>query len=132
MNPFFILFSMEEGHDFIKKAALNLDQAQEALFKPQEDIVSFVACKNSQHAILNYLRGFLEKKGFETHDHETIKGLFKRCRSIEPRFNQINIDVIDCRGREIDNSYCISTNKLEQCHGVADHLDTLLRHLKIV
>ncbi|MFD1314421.1 HEPN domain-containing protein [Namhaeicola litoreus] len=122
---------MEEDYDFIKKAQESLDQAQEALFKPQEDIVSFVACKNSQHAILNYLKGFLEKKGFETHNHETIKGLFKRCRSIEPRFNQIKIDIIDCRGKEIDDNYCINVNKLEQCHSVADQLDTLIRHLKI-
>lgn len=123
---------MEEGYNYIKKAEENLDNAQEALFKPQEDIVSFVVCKNSQYAILNYLRGFLERKGFETHDHETIRGLFTRCRNIEPRFNQININEIDCRGKEIDDSYCLNLNKLEQCHGVADNLDTLLRHLKII
>lgn len=123
---------MEEGYNYIKKAEENLDSAQDALFKPQEDIVSFVVCKNSQYAILNYLRGFLERKGFETHDHETIRGLFKRCRNIEPRFNQININEIDCRGKEIDDSYCLNLDKLEQCHGVADNLDTLLRHLKII
>ena len=92
---FLIFFMMEEGYNYVKKAEENLENAQEALFKPQEDIVSFVVCKNSQYAILNYLRGFLERKGFETHDHETIRGLFKRCRNIEPRFNQIKINEIN-------------------------------------
>ena len=123
---------MEEGYNYVKKAEENLENAQEALFKPQEDILSFVVCKNSQYAILNYLRGFLERKGFETHDHETIRGLFKRCRNIEPRFNQIKINEIDCRGKEIDDSYCLNLDKLEKCHGVADNLDSLLRHLKII
>ena len=99
----------------LNTAIENLNAAGEALYKPEEDIISYAVCKYSQNAILNYLKGFLQSKGYETHDHETIQGLYNRCKT-----------------KEIDEEYCIEVDRVKKCHAVADHLDTVLRSLKIV
>jgi hypothetical protein len=116
----------------LNTAVENLNAAGEALYKPEEDIISYAVCKYSQNAILNYLKGFLQTKGYETHDHETIQGLYNRCKSIEPKFKQIDLRVIDCKTKEIDEEYCIEVDRVKQCHAVADNLDTVLRSMKIV
>ncbi len=116
----------------LNSAIENLNAAGEALYKPEEDIISYAVCKYSQNAILNYLKGFLQSKGYETHDHETIQGLYNRCKSIESKFKQIDLRVIDCKTKELDEEYCIEVDRVKKCHAVADHLDTVLRSLKIV
>ena len=38
-----------------------LNNANEELFKPEEDVVSYLVCKNSQYAIEAYLKGYLNQ-----------------------------------------------------------------------
>ena len=106
--------------------------ANEELFKPEEDVVSYLVCKNSQFAIEAYLKGYLNHRGFETHDKETLEGLFERCKSLDAKFNKIEIGVIDCRASVIDSRYCSDVDKVSSCFDTADSLDTLLRQLKII
>ncbi len=40
-----------------------LNEASNELYRPEEDVVSYLVCKNSQYAIENYLKGFLLKNG---------------------------------------------------------------------
>ncbi|PCI07615.1 MAG: hypothetical protein COB73_08080, partial [Flavobacteriaceae bacterium] len=44
------------------KAKEKLDIANKELFKPNEDVVSYSVCKNSQFAIEGYLKGYLNHK----------------------------------------------------------------------
>ena len=106
--------------------------ANEELFKPEEDVVSYLVCKNSQYAIEAYLKGYLNHRGFETHDKETLEGLYERCISLDTKFNKIEIGVIDCRASTIDSHYCTDVNKVSSCFDTADSLDTLLRQLEII
>lgn len=117
---------------FLEEAVNHLRTAQQAMYRPEEDVVTYVVCKNSQEAIVDYLKAYLLHKGFETHDHETMEGLLKRCRAMEPKFKQIDLSVIDCKAQEIDDSYCLSTKKVANCQNVADTLDTLMRNLKLL
>ena len=106
--------------------------ANEELFKPEEDVVSYLVCKNSQYAIEAYLQGYLNRRGFETHDKETLEGLFERCRSLDPKFNKVEIGVINCKDSAIDSRYCSDVEKVSSCFNTADSLDTLLRQLKFI
>jgi hypothetical protein len=106
--------------------------ANEELFKPEEDVVSYLVCKNSQYAIEAYLKGYLNHRGFETHDKETLEGLFERCRSLDPKFNKVEIGVINCKASAIDSSYCSDVEKVSSCFNTADSLDSLLRQLKFI
>ena len=74
---------MEEGYNYVKKAEENLENAQEALFKPQEDIVSFVVCKNSQFAVESFLKGFLLQNEIDPTPYKTIDDLYDQCKAID-------------------------------------------------
>lgn len=106
--------------------------ANEELFKPEEDVVSYLVCKNSQYAIEAYLKGYLNHRGFETHDKETLEGLFERCKSLDSKFGAIEIGVINCRASNIDSRYCTDVAKVSSCFNTADSLDTLLKQLRII
>ncbi len=43
---------------FFDHATKKLNEANLELHRPEEDVVSFLVCKNSQYAIENYLKGF--------------------------------------------------------------------------
>jgi hypothetical protein len=122
----------EKAKNHFNKAQENLKGANEELFKPEEDVVSYLVCKNSQIAIINFLKGYLTLRGFETHQNETIESLLNRCRSLDNKFNQIDLNTIDCRSHSIDSKFCQDVNKVSSCFDAADNLDTFLRKLNIL
>lgn len=122
----------DKAKNHFNEAQKNLKGANEELFKPKEDVVSYLVCKNSQFAIINYLKGYLTLRGFETHENETIDSLLGRCRSLNNKFNQIDLKSIDCKAYNIDSKYCEDVNKVSSCFDTADSLDTFLRKLNIL
>ncbi len=121
-----------KANEHFDKAKEQLKIANEELYKPEEDVVSYLVCKNSQNAIENYLKGFLSQRGFETHDNETMKGLLERCKSLDSNFHKIHLKTIDCKAHKIDSSYCEDVNKVSECFNAADNLDTFFRKLKVI
>ena len=71
----------EKAKNHFENAKDHLKDANYELFKPEEDVVSYLVCKNSQSAIQNYLKGYLTARGFETNENETIQSLLNRCKS---------------------------------------------------
>lgn len=122
----------EKAKKHFENAEEQLKIANEELFKPEEDVVSYLVCKNSQYAIENYLKGYLSQRGFETHENETMEGLLNRCKSLDSLFNQIDLKTIDCRAHKIDSKYCQSVKKVTSCYEAADDLDTFLRKMKLI
>ena len=109
-----------------------LNDANQELFKPNEDVVSYSVCKNSQFAIEGFLKGYLNHRGFVTHDEEHLEGLLNRCRALDPKFNTIDMSVINCKAAKIDSRYCSDVEKVSSCFDVADSLDTLLKQMKVI
>jgi HEPN domain-containing protein len=122
----------KKAKNHFNKAQENLKGANEELFKPEEDVVTYLVCKNSQFAIENYLKGYLTLRGFETHDKETMESLLDRCRSLNNKFNQIDLSTIECKAHKIDSKYCQDVNKVSSCFDTADSIDTFLRQQKII
>jgi len=115
-----------------KTAKEKLGAANQELFKPNEDVVSYSVCKNSQFAIEGFLKGYLNHRGFVTHEDEHLEGLLNRCRALDPKFNKIDMSVIDCKAAKIDSRYCSDVDKVSSCFDVADSLDTLLKQMKVI
>jgi len=117
---------------FLKYASENLNEANNELSRPDEDIVSFVVCKNSQFAIENYLKGFLLKNGIDPKG-ETIDSLYNECLSINKGFEKVNLTHFDCKSKNTsDVKYCYEVSKVSTCYNVANSLDTFLREEKII
>lgn len=122
----------EKSKNHFNTAKESLKDANEELFKPKEDVVSYLVCKNSQNAIENYLKGYLSLRGFETNKDETLQNLLDRCKSLDSKFNQVDIETIDCKAEKMDSRYCQDVDKVSSCFDTADGLDTFLRKLKVI
>ena len=123
-------------HDASKSflnAAQKLNQANRELFKPEEDIVTFLVCKNSQFAIENYLRGFLIKNDVDPTAYDTIDSLHKQCKKINKGFGKLDFSEFNCKtSAEMESKFCNDVSKVSKCFDATDNLDTFLRQQKII
>jgi len=121
-----------KANDLFNDATKKLKEASNELYKPEEDVVTFAICKNSQVAIENYLKGFLYNNGTDPSAFKTIDSLYQQCKLINPKFEKINLSRLNCKVNEIDSRYCNELSKVSTCYGLADNLDTFLRAEKII
>ena len=122
----------KKANDSFKLAKEKLKEANEELFRPQEDVVSYLVCKNSQYAIENYLRGYLYKNGIEPSTYKTIEGLYEQCKIINKKFEKVDLSDFQCKIYNTDTRYCNEISKVSNCFDIADSLDTFLRKEKII
>ncbi len=122
----------ENAQEFYKLAVEKLKEANEELCRPEEDVVAFMVCKNSQVAINNFLRGYLMENEVFPEPDQTIDSLYERCKGINPNFEKIDLHGFDCVAHDLESRYCSSTEKVSRCFDIADSLDSFLREEKII
>ena len=122
----------DKANKLFDDAIEKLNEANEELFRPEEDIVSFVVCKNSQFAVENFLKGFLLKNGVDPSRYKTIDSLYEQCKLINKNFEKVNLSDFECKSHNLDSRYCNEVSKVSNCFDVADSLDTFLRKEKII
>ena len=123
---------MKKATKLFEEAIERLNEANEELFRPEEDIVTYSVCKNAQYAIENYLKGFLLQNGIDITDFKTINTLFEQCKKINPNFKKVDLTDFECKSHKLDSRYCSEVSKVNDCFNVADSLDTFLRKEKII
>ncbi len=118
--------------NYFDEAISKMKQASTELYRPEEDVVSFLVCKNAQSAIQNFLKGYLSKNGIETEENETIDDLYGRCLEINGRFEKVNLAGFNCQSHDLSSRYCEGAEKVSRCFDIANSLDTFLREEKII
>ena len=83
-------------------AAAKLNQAKEEIFRPQEDLVSFVVCKNSQFAIENFLKGYLMNNNVDPSKYNTLDLLLSKCKKINKKFKSISLSPLQCTSHDLE------------------------------
>ncbi|GGK22743.1 hypothetical protein GCM10007962_16210 [Yeosuana aromativorans] len=121
-----------KAKEHFASAQEKLKEAKEELFRPEEDMVSYLVCKNSQFAIENYLKGYLLKNGVDIDDCETIDALYNQCLAINANFEKVDLSDFECKGHSLNSRYCNEASKVSNCFDAADNLDTFLRQEKII
>ena len=122
-----------EAIKFFVNAAQKLNQANKELFKPEEDIVTYLVCKNSQYAVENYLKGYLFKEGIKPNEDETIDSLYEQYKKINKNFENVDLSDFNCKSsRNLETKYCDNVSKVNTCFDAADNLDTFLKREKII
>ncbi|WNH08323.1 HEPN domain-containing protein [Thalassobellus suaedae] len=121
-----------DASKYFINAAQKLNQASKELFKPEDDIVTYLVCKNSQYAIENYLKGYLLKNEVDTTEYETIENLYEQCKKLNKKFEKVSLVGFDCKAHNLDSRYCNEVTKINNCFDIADSLDTFLRKEKII
>lgn len=83
---------MEEKVNYtLEQAEIHLNNAQDDLRKPEEDVVPYSACKSAHRAIINYLSAYLMRNGRELPETITVEDLLVFCREINPQFNELHL-----------------------------------------
>ena len=116
----------------LEDAKQKLQDAREELCRPEEDVVAFMVCKNAQQAIQNYLSAFLSHHGIDASTDITVESLYRKCRSIDPRFEKVDLAGFNCKADNLASRHCSSVEKVSRCFDIADKLDTFLREEKII
>jgi HEPN domain-containing protein len=114
------------------EAMEKLNEANEELFRPTEDVVSYLVCKNSQSAIENYLSGYLYSNGVDAKKFNTIESLYQQCKLINNKFEKVDLSDFQCKIYDTDTRYCNEVSKVSNCFDIADSLDTFLRKEKVI
>lgn len=114
------------------EALKKLQEANEELCRPEEDVVSYLVCKNSQYAIESFLRGYLLRNNIEPAGDENINTLYERCVNINERFKEIDLEDFTCKGHRPDSRSCTDNAKISRCYEIAGKMDEFLRKEKVL
>ena len=115
-----------------EEAVQKLKDANKELCRPEEDVVAQLVCSNAQHAIQNYLKGFLIEKGVDITDDDSIDGLYQQCKAINNNFEEVQLSGFNCKAHKDESRFCNESTKFSRCFDIADSLDTFLRREKII
>lgn len=116
-----------KANKLFDKAFLSLNNANKEFYRPEEDIVPFSVCKNSQSAIENFLKGYLFKKGIDPFPFTTINQLLGECKKLNKNFEKLDLSNFNCKTHQIDSKYCYSVSKASNCFTLANSLHKFLK-----
>ncbi len=117
---------------YFEIAVEKMKEANRELYRPEEDVVSFLVCKNAQMAVQNYLRGYLLRSGIETKKEDTLDHLYKKCVNLNKNFQQVDLKGFNCQYENTKGKYCDGVEKVSRCFEIANRLDTFLRKEKVI
>jgi len=120
------------ANNYFDHAISKMKRASKELYRPEEDVVSYLVCKNAQSAIQSFLKGYLAKNGIDTAENETIDEMYSRCIKINQRFEKVNLVGFNCHSHDLSSRYCEGAEKVSRCFDIADSLDRFLREEKII
>jgi len=132
LKPIKFIQMKDKANKLFDDAVEKLNVAREELFRPEEDLVCFSVCKNSQYAIESFLMGYLLQNGIDPSSYKTIDSLYEECKTINKKFEEIDLCDFECKYHNIDSRYCIDGSKVSSCFNAADSLNTFLRQEKII
>ena len=122
----------ERAKALFKEAIKNVNEANEELCRPEEDVVSILVCKKSQLAVNDFLRGYLLQQGVEPKIDMTLEDLYNGCLAINPNFKKVELSNFDCKSVNINSKDCNNVSKVNECYNTALKLDTFLRKEKVI
>ena len=113
------------------EAIKKLNEADHELSRPEEDVVSYLVCRNAQAAIENFLKGYLLQNGIEPDNSKNIQGLYEQCMGVNPRFKQVDLSEFKCKAYKPDSRACNDTEKVSNCLNIAGDLNHFFKKEKI-
>ena len=96
-----------------------LSKAEHELERSEEDVVTHIICSNSRMALSNFLAGYLIRKQIPVHHPVTMVGLLEQCKSIDARFESIDLSLVHCRHETHDKDYCLEQDQVDICLKIA-------------
>ena len=96
-----------------------LNFAEREMKRSEEDVVTHLICSNARLALSNFLAGYLIRKQIPVHHPVTLSGLINQCKTIDARFDTIDLSPVHCRHETHDKDYCLETEQVDACLKIA-------------
>jgi hypothetical protein len=106
----------------ISEADKMIHTASEEMMRAEEDVTAHMVCINARQSILNYLISYLQKNGEELKQPVTMAGLLEQCRSIDGRFELVDLTPINCRNKTEHSDYCLDVGTVGACLKIAKQI----------
>ena len=123
---------MQQYQELYDTAVRRLKEANDELCRPEEDVVAFMVCKNSQQAIHNFLKAYLLQNNIDVEANARVDDMYNQCMAINANFSKIDLAGFDCQADNLESRYCSGTEKVSRCFDIADSLDAFLRSENII
>jgi HEPN domain-containing protein len=120
------------ANPYFEIAIEKMKEANRELYRPEEDVVSYMVCKNAQIAVQNYLRGYLLRSGIQTKKEDTLDDLYRQCLELNGNFKEVNLNGFNCQNEDLNSRNCAGVEKVSRCFKIADSIDTFLRKEKVI
>ena len=112
----------DEIRDTLRAAGDQLELAGRELNRPEEHVVTFSVCKNTQQTMQNMMAGYLSAHGITADPGSSLESLYEQCRSVNPDFIRADIAGIACKDMDqnhVKDQYCLAVGNVDCCTNVA-------------
>ncbi|GAB2534090.1 HEPN domain-containing protein [Rufibacter soli] len=109
-----------------------LNRAKEEYYKPEEDLMAYMVCKNAQFSIEKFLRGFLLQNEINPGEGTSVSSLFEECKRINKGFEQLDFTALHCKNENLDTRFCNDAPRACNCLNVSTNLETFLRKENVI
>ena len=104
---------LQEADQMVQDAGAEMNRSE-------EDAITHTVCFKSRQAIVNYLTVYLLNSNVRPADPPIMAALLDQCRSLDGRFDLLNIANIHCRFEDHDEEYCLNVDQVDYCLKVAE------------
>jgi spore coat polysaccharide biosynthesis protein SpsF (cytidylyltransferase family) len=112
--------------NLVDEANQLLDMAKEEMDRSEEDVVTHLVCKNSRLSMVKYMEAYLLEKGVKVRWPITPDKLLQQCRTLDERFNELDLSAVACRFDSEDDDYCLELDMAGHCYDLAEQAKSLI------
>ena len=122
--------------DLFQMADKDLEQANEELYRPAEDVVTYSVCVYSRRALHNFLKClymlYADENGDTVKEQPTIDEMITYCGRYNDHLKSIDFSSLDCKCQEDIHKnqkepyYCNDVDKVDYCRTLAEDVRELL------
>lgn len=103
-----------------------LSSAEHEMERSEEDVVTHLICANSRQSLSNFLAGFLLRRDIDIEHPVTLVSLLEQCKSVDARFDSLDLIQVHCRNQTNDRNYCLEPEQVDVCIKVAQQARSIV------
>jgi len=113
----------------LKKAYVDLLNAEHELNRPEEDVVTLSACHNIRHSMRQMLNEYLKAHDLPTNAQGSLSALLEASSEVNDAFGRVDVSDIECKGMgatQCDGKYCLAIENVDCCLKAANQVKDIV------
>lgn len=113
----------------MKSTLANLRVAEHEMCRPHEDVMAMSVCFNARQSMMEMMKLYLLSNSVNPVEWNSLDDLLIQCNILDEQFSSIDLSEVGCKScnkKNFHGVYCISTDKVSECMGVANKLKFII------